>query len=294
MSDAVTITPPDGLADLGTALRQYESVSGKTASAVLLQKGAQLLFGNQDARYGATFEGLVQLFQDQKPAPGAILAAAKARGFRLGRKEFGGALSPTAIDRALAWMGGFKSILANVTEDKERISFRGVRLGRRGKRILGGRKGTGGFAIAGVVDADQRQPGEKVLNLRAVATAMEINLRESGRRFLGSAWLFRRWQKLAASDPRLDYGRGTEWRTLVNQNPRSRLGTLGEVALDGGGADGNAQIRITSFVPGTLAIGTSRNLFNRAIAGVRADIGAYLARKQRESLLDLLKSGRAA
>src|ERR1041385_409531 len=63
-----------------------------------------------------------------------------------------------------------------------------------------GLRGRGGFAVAGDVFGPL-PAGEKRLNYRAVATMMEINVREAGRRYLGASWLIRRWRKLAQSDP---------------------------------------------------------------------------------------------
>lgn len=277
------------LADLSRGLVEYQRVSGKLSAAILVQKGAQLVYGNQDPKFGAVFPGLFQLFAQQQPARGVILATAKARHFRTGR------ISAEAYARARFWMGGFKSILARPTDDGERITLGAVRAGaRRGKnnfRILGGRKGRGGSAVSGsgVFAAGAglaRQPGEKILNLRAVATAMELNLRTSGRGFMGASWLHRRWRRLAASDPRRD---ASTFRVLVNANPRSKISPLGTAGLEGDEAHGDLTLRITSYVPGVQGLGTTRGLFLRAIAGVRADLDTYLARKHAEALASALR-----
>lgn len=282
------VIPAEGLAALGSALEAYQRVSRKTGIAVLKQKAAQLVYGNTNPKFGATFPGLIQLFLMEKPRDGQITAEAEARGFRLGRKEFGGGLSPTAEARARQRMGGFKSILATVTKADGRIRLRGVRAGKRGQRIIGGRRGTGGRAVAG--DSDLRREGDTRLNFPAVAAIEEINLREAGRRFLGVAWLFKQWRRLAASDPRRQDG--TAFRVLEVKNPRARIELLGRMAVEGddnAAGLGDVAVRLSSFVPGTNKIGSERGLFLRAIEGVVADINTYLGRKLNDELVDLFK-----
>lgn len=286
----VTLAAPDALAKLSEGLVAYQRLSGKLSAAILVQKGGQLVYGNSDSAYGPTFPGLSQLFLAQAPKNGAITAAAKARGFKLG------AISLEARKRAAFWMGGYRTILARpgTRDEGRRLTLGAVRAGprrgRNGFRVLGGRKGRGGTAVSGsglfaYGAGIQRQPGEKILNRRAVETLMEINLRESGRRFLGSSFLFRRWRRLAASSPlRTD----TTWRILENRNPRSALALLGTAALEGREETGDLALRITSYVPGVQEIGESRGLFARAIGAVRADLDTYLARKHDELLRSVL------
>lgn len=272
------IDPVGGLERLSEGLAEYKRVSGKSAAQVLVLKGGQLLFGNRNPKFGATFSGLVRLFMDQAPRPGVITAAAKARGFRFGR------ISEEAEKRAAFWMGGFKSILAHPSEFGGRISLGAIRVGKTGRRIVGGRKGRGGAGVSGDVFGPL-QSGEVRLNRHAVATLMEINVREGGRGYLGSSWLFKRWRRLAKADPRREDGL---FRTLENMNPRSRVSPLGDAALTGDIDAGNCTLRITSHVPGVEEIGTGRGIFTRAIALVTADLETYLARKQGEMLAELI------
>lgn len=290
MPDALQLTPPDGLARLARALTAYQRVSGKLASAVLAQKGAQLVYGNSDPRFGATFPGLVSLFQRQIQKPNRISIAARIRGFRLGRRNFGSSqtgISATALQRATFWMGGHSSILAVPSQDQYgRLILGALRVGKRGRRILGGRKGRGGAAVSGDF-AGPLLPGEKRLNLRAVATIMELHLREAGRRYLGASFLFTRWRKLARSDPRWS---DTTWRYIAQVNPRAKLQLQAEAELSGDTDSGNATLRITSFVPGAKEVGESRGIFARAIDAVAADTEAYLQRKLLEAAADTLSA----
>lgn len=250
---------------LGDALAQYQVVSGRTNAEVLTRQG----------RFFAIY--LYSAFKRDVPAPGAILARAKADGWELGRRDPKGqiaGISDTAYYRAQRRMGGFKSILANVLEEKGRIVLQGVRVGKRGKRIIGGRRGLGGSAVAGT-DKLLRRDGDVVLNRRAVQTIEEINLRQSGRRFLAASFLYRRW---------LTQGRGEEKRkNLVNVNPRSSaLPRLGQVNLVN---DEKIQsITLTSYVPGVEQIGQQRGRFGQAMLRLVYSVEEYLARKQREAL----------
>jgi hypothetical protein len=283
MVGSITIIPPQGLERLNSGLQAYRRVSGKSAVQILVQKGAQLIYGNVNPQFGATFPGLVQLFQQQSPKPGAITAAAVSRGFRVGR------ISDEAIKRANFWMGGYKSILAAPGSFDGRLFLGALRVGKRGRRVTGGRRGRGGFAVSG--DFIGPVPsGAKRMNFRAVVTMMEINVREAGRRFLSASWLFRQWRKLAQTDPqRIEPG---TFRTLQNVNPRSRISPLGDAALSGDIEGGNAELRISSLVPGVAEVGTSRGLFTLAIDAVTADIESYLARKEAEKNAELVVNGR--
>lgn len=282
--------PPDAFARLDATLALYGTVAGKTAQAVLAQKGGQLMMGNSDSRYGATFPGLVQLFQAESPRDGAIEAAAKARRFRVGRREFGGGLSPTALSRAAEMMQGNKSILISPSRDGERFSFvrRGVRLTKRGgPRRVHFRFGRTSYAVG--ADNVLRRSTDKVANFRAIAVYFELRLREQGRRFLGASWLYRRWRTLAQSDPR----RTKEtFRLLQNVNPRSRVQELGSAEMQADAA-GNATLRLTSNVPGVQPIGNTRGIFSRAIYRLTLDTEVYLARKQQEAAEELLKQSGA-
>jgi hypothetical protein len=284
VSTAVTIQNIEGLDQLRAEVMEYQRVSGRTARQVLVQKAAQLLYGNTNPKFGATFAGLAQLFSAEAPADGEIWAAARARHFRVGRKILGpGRLSPTAIARAREMMEGYKTIRISTRADGSALKF--VRAGERKKRVHY-RYGRNSYAVSGRGNSQtfaglKRGEDEKAVNFRAVATFFELQVRTQGRRFLGSAWLLRRWRKLAQSDIRRE-DQGI-WMELKNNNPRSRIGLLGEVAARGGEDTPDAQVRISSFVPGTLAVGRGRAIFSKAIAGVRADIGAYLARKTAEA-----------
>jgi hypothetical protein len=294
----VTISPPLALERLSRGLASYQIVSGRTATQILVQKGGQLLYGNRNPKFGATFYGLVQLFLDQAPPDDAIRLAARARGFRMGRRNYttsgvGAGISPTALKRAQALMGGYKAIIVNVNPYNGAAGV--VRIGVRGKRVHF-RHGRLSYALSGE-GYGPLQEDDKRVNLRAVATIMEIILRTSGRHFLGSSYVHKRWRAFAkpgyvpAGTPGLASGPGvpsrqfgeTDWR-LVNNNPRSFVTPLGDAQLTADADKGNAQLRITSNVPGVQAIGQTRGLFSKAIAGVTQDLEAYLARKEKEAV----------
>lgn len=280
------------LAALSEGLRDYQRVSGKLSAQILVQKGAQLVYGNVNPKYGATFPGLAQLFFAEVPEQGEIYQEAFFRGFRLGRKVHGGGLSPRALERARELMGGFKSIVASINPYTRALKF--VRSGPRKARVHY-RWGRLSFPISGDSDIKLRAD-EKRLNFRAVATVFELRKREQGRRFLGAGWLHKRFRTKAKEGfvpqytPGLAPGFGPSRQfggsetVLVNNNPRSEIKILGRVGFEGSDTTGNLGLRITSFVPGVRNLGENRSLFARAINGVRADMDAYFARKHAELL----------
>lgn len=298
----LAISPPDALARLSAGLRAYHAVSGKSAVQVLVLKGGQLLYGNRNPRYGATFDGLVQLFSRQSPRYGSITEDARVRGFRLGRTDrthtadgfrSGAGIGRKAFGRAIQMMGNFKSIIIQANPHTGDINF--VRGGTRKARVHF-RYGRKSFPMSGDFQGPLPQD-EKRVNLRAVATIFELRLREQGRGFLASSFLFKRWRSFAkegfvpAGTPGLAPGVGPSkqfggvgWR-MENVNPRSFVHLLGAAELTGDVVAGNATLRISSHVPGVNQIGAGRGLFAAAIAAVSADVETYLARKQVEQAL---------
>lgn len=288
MSDQIVIIrPPEALHRLGRALQAYRATSGRTSEEVLVKKGEDLAMRQPGGN------SLHALFKTQARRAGEITAAAKLRGFRLGRRNYGGSgltrgISETAAARARKLMGDYlhkHTILATVSDFGGRISVTGVRVGIRGRRLRGrhvmafgkrarlsnrGRSGLAGFALGG--DSELRQAGDVRLNFRAVATIMEINLRESGRKFLATGFLFRRFARIQKE------------RVIREINPRSTLSLQASAELEGQAATGDLTLRLTSHIPGTYEIGAVRGLFAQALHFMTADLEDYLARKQRETL----------
>lgn len=299
-SPVVLVSPAGSLERLSDTLRSLQEISGRTAESVLVTKGGQMLFGNQNPKFGATFKGLYAHFRAQSPADGEIFATAATRGFRLGRRDSGGGLSATAIRRATAMMGGHRSILVNSRADGTGLGFVRAGVQRRVKRVHY-RAGRKSFAVSGRGFYEggagiAKGADDKVVNLRAVATWFELQLRETGRGFTAAGWLQKRWRKFAKVGfvpegtaglrPGMTKSRqfgGTDKR-LVNQNPRSAVGLLGDAELSGAPDSGNVTLRLTSYVPGVLALGEARGLFASVINAVTADIESYLARKQAEAI----------
>jgi hypothetical protein len=287
-TEVISIYPPGALERLGRALHAYGPVSGRTSEEVLAKKGEDLAMRQPGGN------SLHALFKAQAQKAGTITTATALRGFRLGRRRFGGrgaahGISETAADRARNVMGEYlvkHSILAAPRFEAGRISLNPIRVGIRGRRLRGrhitaygkrarmsnrGRTGLAGFAIGG--DSELRQPGEKRMNFRAVATVMEINLREAGRKYLAMGFLFRRFQRIKKE------------RKIVSTNPRAQLAIQAEASLEGRPETGDMTLRLTSRIPGTFEIGAGRALFSRALHFMTADLEDYLARKQRESLV---------
>jgi len=126
------------------------------------------------------------------PDPGESILEAKARSWRVRRRGVG--ISPAARKRAAAKLGGHQSILvSDVRESVSKAGTRtirltGVRQTKRGQRTTGGRSNRGGRAVSGL-DALIREPGDIVLNRRAVEVVEEVNLREKARVAAATGWL---------------------------------------------------------------------------------------------------------
>lgn len=275
------------LESLTTTLVHYKEVSGLTNRQVLIKQGRKLAIEHYKA------------FARDTPKQSSILENLRRREFRFGGRKgtTSTGISERARDRASERMSGFKSILARVTyADGGQIILRGVRIGKRGRRLLSKKRNAGQGAVAGDSSARfvqslraagplDKRPGDVVLNRRAVETIEESNLRRSGRGFLAASWLYRRWLAANQSTRKNDI--------LLNQNTRSgiRFGLLGSVKLrDGVNAD-EQTLTLSSFVPGIEAVGHSRNRFAQAIRGLRQDIRQYLVQKQVKALRSTRRLG---
>lgn len=271
------LAPAEALGRLQAALEYYALVRRQNATKVLARAGQNLSIQ------------LYKGFAAETEREGEITFSAWLRRWRVGgrRGEAGSTapgISATAAKRASARMGGYSSILAMVSVDSNRIRLRGVRVGKRGRRITGGRRGLGGVATAGT-DTELRRAGDVRLNFRAVATIEELNLRESGRRFLAVSFLHRRWRKLSQG---AQAEQGVH-RVLEATNPRSRLGVLGRVKLETGGPRGDGSLALSSHVPGVAAVGRRLGLFTRAIEAVTDDMAGFAMKQESDQLVGALR-----
>ncbi|WP_438482731.1 hypothetical protein [Oleiharenicola lentus] len=287
-SAIVVVSPPLILEQLGFNLAAYGRVAGLTGEQVLIKKGEDLAYRAPGGN------SLAALFRARAPHAQKITEAAIARGFTLGRRNGNhkDGITGVAAARAQSIMGGFKSILANVSLFEGRLQIRGVRVSTAGRRIAGGRRGTGGFAVPGSLATNAEReilfPGvykdtDKRMNFRAVSTVFEINLRGAASGFMSAAWLMKRIRRLKDS------------RRIELVNPRSQVAPLlSRAALEGSGESGSVAVRLSSFVPGSLEVGNRRGIFAHALAALSADIGSYLARKESEALKATLRNGMEA
>lgn len=283
-----TQDPEIALGRLSRVLGDYQRIRGQSSVRVLHRAGLNLSLQ------------LHRLFRGRVPREGTITRAAASRGFRMGRDDApaGGAatgISPTAAKRASAKLQGYSSVLALITGgDHGRVRARVLGIGKRG-RLSRGRTGRGRYhyALSGASREDQakvaaqaRALGAKRLNFRALATIEEINLRETGRRFMAVSWLYKRWRKLSSGDARRADG---SFRVLQNLNPRSRLNVLGEARLDSSPANNEATLALSSRVPGVETVGRRYGLFTRALHAVADDMASYAAEQESKLLASELR-----
>lgn len=277
----------DALQRLNAAFNDYLAQTGKEPKAALVSRGQWLSWN------------LYRAFTDIAPPPGSILRAAVARGWRMGRKDgnasFQG-ISMTTWKRVNAMMQGNKSILAYTIPGTARISP--LQIGARGRFVLGNKQlktkrvASGPSAVAAYQKTKgvrlysmryvARAMGAKILGRHAVAVALEAQLREQGRRFLGVSWLHRRWRSLAQSDPRRADG---SFRVLQNNNPRSKFNPLGVVELSGG--DTSAQLKLTSNVPG-MDSERANQIIARVLNEETMGIQTYLLNRSAKRLTNAL------
>lgn len=266
-----------GLEAYDKTLKEYLDTRGPRAAEALNQKARQLVLGNQDSRFGAVWDGLFELFRREAPSEGEATNSARARDFAMGRRanafvKTNEGISMAAWKRAEARMGGHDSILAQVSDRGNRIHLSGVRVGKRGRRIRGGRSGRGGEAVSGR-DAALRRSGDKVLNRRAVAVVEEMAGRERGRGFAAIGWLFKTWRRVRIN------ARSSR-RTLQSLNKSGK--PIGQVEIQS--SKDEASILISNSAPGAGDLDRRSGIVARALSSQTKDMLDYLERKEREAL----------
>jgi len=237
------------------ALKEYG-----TARASKLTMAQALTKKGNDLRWA-----LYRRFRALMPAGKKILEDARARGWRMSD------ISPVAAMRAARLMSGKKSIMGTVTDVGGTQILRSVRIGKRGGRIYGGRRGTGGTAASAREARPHAQAGEVVMNRRAVETFFEVQARQKGRGFLSLPWLAHRRGKSTPKNPE-------GWSDLLP----NRAGTpLGRAQFQST-ADG-AKMTLTSFVEASRKYPAAIAL---AMADVTGDIAQYFAKRKRQDVVD--------
>lgn len=248
----VTFQLEGNLQALSRAMEHYAKARRMTAEQVLTKRGQELGLK------------LYRQFEDLAPGPKQVWQEAEARGYRTPARN----ISRAAWERADAYMGGAKAIIGSVTDGL----LRSVRIGKRGKRVYGGRHGRGGRAATYSEARQFRREGEGWLNRQAVATFYELSLRAAARKFLASSWLAFRWVRRARGE-----------RVLVHTNAKGQV--LGRWTMQG--TDDQQQLTLSSHVPG---VDQFPETVNAAIAADVQDIADYFALKHRDSLAESIRA----
>ena len=258
-------------AQLARTLRHYAELSGKTMNEVLAKKGRDLAYE------------LYRSFGRYKADPRKILAAAEARHYAMGRR--GNRMTPARAGISLAAWRAADKMLQGRSADAFRVTVSptGIPIirrarwsGRRSGRLLrGGRKGDR-FARSArrwhQLTPEQRRAaraqGIKILNRRALATAIELRLRMQAAYggLMRIQWLPKELRRRRST---LQPGRRYEVK-----NRRGR--TLGTVRLT------EHAVILESHVPGTDRVARRTGAVEQAIAAVERDTRRYIERKLRE------------
>lgn len=174
-------------------------------------------------------------------------------------------ISSRASELAATLMGGQASVVGRVVAEGDRILIRTVRIGRRGNRITGGRKGRGGRAATLAEYRAQtfgKVAGEGVLNRRAIIVAIAIMLRMRGSGSLAASWLFKRWRKGLQGAFHLE-----------NINPKATVSLQGTAQMKDGV---QPELTITSKMPGVDKFPAA---VAQALSAVTADTREYLRKR---------------
>lgn len=284
------LTSSPALTRLADVLAVYASYRRMTPARALDRQGKNLQ---------------VKLYEEFKaitPRSYEINQRARESDWRVGRDDpaQGGpentGLSPTTIRLAKDMMRGHPSILARVTNTKGRDRVTPITLGQLNSRTGFMRriryKAGRGTVAAGRADRRfvEKGPDDRILNFRALATALEVNVREHGRRFLAVGFLYRRWRLISQANREGVAGQREFRRLEAIKSPRSRFAKLGEAVLTLGGPGEKAvdTFRLTSFVPGTENVGRTRGIFTRALDRTAEDMAGFMAQEESKRLAKIL------
>ena len=255
-TETITFSVQTNAREYSDAIAQYAADTGKAISAALLREGPDFA------------KELFNQFKAISPNAASIADAAKARHFKMGRKdnEFAHSidgLSVKARNAAYAAMGGdisdlFKHVGSDFLMVPARFSA------RKGHRLLigghAGRKIAKSALRASQLSSDELaasvgDSGVVRLNQRAVATYYEIIFRQRGAHgFMASQWLYKTWKRHAQYDASTGY-------TKLLADPKApelvaRAGSgkpTGKIEFETGSFGGIQNIVLTGMVPGTAA-----------------------------------------
>lgn len=267
------------LPKLQAALREYQRLTGKSMGDILANEGKWFAIG------------LNQEFKRISPRPASILAQAQSRRFAMGRR--GDRIAPAVRGiSAAAWrradnlLEGAKSDTFKVSQNDGMLLVRRARFSsRRGNRLLrGGRYGNRFSSSAIKASQIEREmlvrqrrdnPDLKLLNRRALATAIEISLRSRAAKggLMAVQWL-----------PQVYKSRKS---AVVKRGPlvvrSTRQVPLGRVDFRNG-VDGEVrQVALTAMVPGTEKQAQKHGIPERVEASRVADRMEYINRKVQQN-----------
>lgn len=265
MSIALTVqVSPASILALNQTLDRYIELSRKTPAEALDRQGREMSIH------------LYQSFLGVTPKRGEIGASAEARGFAVGRRKFGGKLSPESYRLAESIMFGQPVVWGRVERSVGAFGLlRTVRVGKRGKRITGGRRATGGRAASFDEGKALKIEGEHPLNRQAVATFYELQKREAGRRYLASSFLLFRKRRNTAERRRA----GESYRIVRQSTARTSFPWRKEAQLvespDGGRFE---------LIAGAEGVTKYPRLVAAGIEATRKNMLVYIDRKTAEAI----------
>ncbi|GHC02068.1 hypothetical protein [Cerasicoccus arenae] len=273
----ITASVQTNLGDLNTALLGYERHSKKAPEQILRQKGTQIILGNSNPKYGATFKGLYDRLEERAPKEGTIsqdrqraLDSAN-RGSRRPVK-----VRPRALARADELLEGQPSGVFDIIDfgrggaRKRVVPIRVFTKGKRqGVRSTSRRRAKSAQLLSGTSFL-ARERGT-ILNRKNLSILIELNQREAGRHYTAAAFLPKRFRRMRDEN-------GTVKRSLAKNKTGATLGSATlHVKVDG------ASLHIEGFTP-ALAKPWAQQALSGVLAAVAKDTAAYSERKEAEAL----------
>ncbi len=277
------------MGEVNRTLADYIAVSKRSIPEIVAQKGGQIILGNRGGQFGPAFPGLYEVLSDLAPAEGSITEDRQRALDAAGR----GSARPVkvrqrAIDRAESMLAGRDSGLVTMVpvNGTSRFIVREVRFTKSNPaKQIRNRSNRGG-----VVRINRRSeasgPNQKLLNKIALAIAIELSIRETGRGYAAIAFLPKAYRRVISGIRREGRARAKDiaaaisdpvpGQTLSSSQRNASGWDLGRLSYRAQGT--GAAMRIEGFVPASNTP-EAQDKVATVLMMVAADMRAYVRRK---------------
>ncbi|WOO43158.1 hypothetical protein [Rubellicoccus peritrichatus] len=279
----ISVETKENLGAFNKVLKEYGEKYPKRASEIIATKGKQLVLGNTNPKFGATFPGLYDVMRERAPKEGEITEERQNAIEQAQRGRFPIKIRDRVRKRSKQIMEGEESGVFKLDyygRGGSRVRLTPVRTFQKGKR-KGQRAKSKRAKTAKLLSGETTEKlgaNEVVLNQLQVAAFLEMQARESGRGYAGAPFWRRRYRRIRPKSE-------THQRIgVVNKKGH----TLAKVNFRPNAQGASFHLTAT---PPVLAEPWAQRRVNEVIADVHADTVTFLLRKEIDAIEKGFKRG---